>query len=95
MAPAPRGAAAPPGPPADGIARVQRDRRGRGGKTATTVSGLPGDEQALDALLKQLKVKLGTGGVREGGVLVIQGDQRERLMAELAALGLKAKLAGG
>ena len=84
-----------PGLPADGIARVQRDRRGRAGKTATTISGLPGDEAALDGLLKQLKAKLGTGGTRDGRLLVIQGDQRERLMTELAAMGLKAKLAGG
>ena len=91
-APIPDRAASTPG---DGLIRVQRDRRGRGGKTATTISGLPGDEAALDRLLQQLKAKLGTGGAREGRLLVIQGDQRERVMTELAAIGLKAKLAGG
>ena len=85
----------PPGVADDGIVRVQRDRKGRGGKTATTISGLPGDDSALDDLLKRFKAKLGTGGTREGRLLVIQGDQRDRLMAELVALGLKAKLAGG
>ncbi len=81
--------------PDDGVVRVQRDKRGRGGKTATTVTGLPGDEAALDALLKTLKTHCGAGGSREGRTLVVQGDQRERLMAKLTALGYKPKLAGG
>ena len=81
--------------PDDGIVRVQRDKRGRGGKTATTVTGLPGDEAALDALLKALKQHCGAGGSREGRTLIIQGDQRERLMVRLTELGHKPKLAGG
>lgn len=82
-------------PPDDGVVRVQRDKRGRGGKTATTVTGLGGSETELDALLKQLKQHCGAGGSREGRVLIIQGDQRERLMERLTALGMKPKLAGG
>jgi translation initiation factor 1 len=81
--------------PDDGVVRVQRDRRGRGGKTATAVTGLPGDEAALDALLKALKQHCGAGGSREGRTLIVQGDQRERLVARLAQLGYKPKLAGG
>lgn len=92
-------AALPPssrgGPPDDGVVRVQRDSRGRGGKTATTVTGLPGEESALDALLKQLKQHCGTGGSRDGRTLILQGDQRTRLMERLEALGFKPKLAGG
>lgn len=82
-------------PPGDGIVRVQRDKRGRGGKTATTITGLPGTEDELDALLKTLKQTCGAGGTREGRILVIQGDQRERLMEKLSTLGVKPKLAGG
>ena len=82
-------------PPDDGVVRVQRDKRGRGGKTATTVTGLPGDEAELDALLKQLKQHCRAGGSREGRVLAIQGDQRERLMEKLSAMGHKPRLAGG
>jgi translation initiation factor 1 len=90
------GSAAPPGaPPNDGVVRVQRDKRGRGGKTATTITGLPGTEDDLDALLKVLKQTCGAGGKREGRVLIVQGDQRERLMEKLTALGHKPKLAGG
>lgn len=83
------------GPPDDGIVRVQRDKRGRGGKQATSVTGLPGSETELDALLKTLKQHCGAGGSRDGRVLIIQGDQRERLMEKLTAMGLKPKLAGG
>ena len=86
---------AQPGMPDDGVVRIQRDKKGRGGKTATTVTGLPGDEAALDGLLKALKQHCATGGSREGRVLILQGDQRDRLLARLSALGHKAKLAGG
>lgn len=84
-----------PGPPDDGVVRIQRDRRGRGGKTATTVTGLPGSEAELDVLLRRLKQACGAGGAREGRVLVVQGDQRERLLAELTGAGYRPKRAGG
>lgn len=81
--------------PDDGVVRVQRDKKGRGGKVATTVTGLPGSEPELDVLLKSLKQFCGAGGSREGRTLVLQGDQRERLMERLAALGHRPRLAGG
>jgi translation initiation factor 1 len=81
--------------PDDGVVRIMRDRKQRGGKTATVIMGLPGTEAELDALLKQLKKECGTGGTRAGRVLEIQGDQRERLQARLTALGHRVKLAGG
>lgn len=85
----------PGGPPDDGVVRIARDKKGRGGKTATVVTGLPGAEDDLDVLLKKLKTSLGTGGTREGRALVIQGDQRDRLLKDLTALGHNPKLAGG
>lgn len=93
--PVPARRAAPPAVPDDGVVRVQRDRRGRGGKSATTVTGLPGGEADLDLLLRRLKQTLGTGGVREERVLVFQGDQRQRLVEALGALGHRVKVAGG
>ena len=84
-----------PTTPDDGIVRIGRDSRGRKGKTATTISGLPGDEAELDALLKQLKQACGAGGAREGRVLEIQGDHRERIRDALVTLGHTVKLAGG
>jgi translation initiation factor 1 len=91
----PSGLPKPGVPPDDGVVRVQRDKKGRGGKTATTVTGLPGSEADLDALLKTLKQHCGAGGARDGRILAIQGDQRERLVEKLSALGHKPKLAGG
>lgn len=81
--------------PADGFVRLQREKKGRGGKTVTIVTGLPGNEAALDALLSTLKQHCGSGGTREGDVLVIQGDHRERLKTRLEALGHRVVLAGG
>jgi len=81
--------------PQDGIVRIMRDSRGRGGKTATTITGLPGNETDLDVLLKVVKQHCGAGGAREGRILTIQGDQRERLREKLTGLGFRVKLAGG
>lgn len=89
------GAQAAAAVPNDGVVRIQRDKKGRGGKTATTITGLPGSDADLDALLKALKQHCGTGGSREGRTLVLQGDQRDRLLERMLALGHKAKLAGG
>ena len=81
--------------PDDGVVRISRDKKGRRGKTATLVTGLPGNEAGLDGLLKRLKSSLGSGGAREGRTLILQGDHRERLMKDLTALGHKPRLAGG
>jgi translation initiation factor 1 len=81
--------------PDDGVVRLHRGKPGKGGKPLTLVSGLPGSETDLDALLKQLKQSLGTGGSRDGRVLNIQGDHREKLRERLEALGHRVKLAGG
>ncbi|MEX0783384.1 MAG: stress response translation initiation inhibitor YciH [Dehalococcoidia bacterium] len=96
-APAPRRTAAQPAAPdpGDGVVRLRREKGGRGGKTITSVTGLPGSPAELDATLKQLKQYLGTGGSREGRALQIQGDHRERLQPKLEAMGHRVKLAGG
>ncbi len=82
-------------PPDDGFVRIKREKSGRGGKTVTTISGLPGADVALDDMLKVLKQLCGAGGTREGRILEIQGDHRPRVQAKLEALGHKVKLAGG
>lgn len=81
--------------PDDGIVRVHRQKAGRGGKVATLVTGLPGNDADLDSLLKTLKAQCGSGGTREGRTLIVQGDLRERVAALLEARGLKVKLVGG
>lgn len=86
---------APQPPPADGVVRVQREKKGRGGKTVTVVTGLPSGASELDALLKDLKQHCGAGGTRDGAVLEIQGDHRARVEARLVALGHRVKVTGG
>ena len=79
----------------DGIVRVRRETQGRGGKTVTTISGVPLADDALDALAGELKRRCGTGGTAKDGVIEIQGDHRDRLVAELTQRGYTVKLAGG
>jgi translation initiation factor 1 len=84
-----------PAPAGDGIVRVRRETKGRGGKTVTTVSGLPLGGEALRNLAKDLKRRCGTGGTAKDGVIEIQGDHRETIVSELSRRGFTAKLAGG
>ena len=79
----------------DGIARVTREKQGRGGKTVTVVRGLPLATEALAALGKRLRNACGAGGTAKDGVLEVQGDHAERVVALLLAEGHKAKRAGG
>ena len=79
----------------DGIARVSREKQGRGGKLVTVVRGLPLDAQGLQALGKQLRTACGTGGTVKDGVVEVQGDHAERVVALLTQKGLRAKRAGG
>jgi translation initiation factor 1 len=82
-------------PAADGPVRVSRESKGRGGKTVTLVRGLALAEADLIALGKRLRTACGSGGTAKDGVLEIQGDHRERVLALLLADGIKAKAAGG
>jgi translation initiation factor 1 len=79
----------------DGIARVGRSSKGRGGKTVTTITGiqLPPDE--LRMLAKALKRSCGTGGAIKDDVIEIQGDQRDTLVRELEERGFRVKRSGG
>lgn len=81
--------------PSDGIVRIHRDRAGRGGKTVTLVTGLPGGESQLKLLAAELKRLCGSGGAVRAGNVEIQGDHRERVAAFLEAKGHRVKLAGG
>jgi translation initiation factor 1 len=78
-----------------GIARVRRESKGRGGKTVTTVSGVPLAAEPLKELATRLKRRCGTGGALKDGVIEIQGDHVELLIAELIQQGFKAKKSGG
>ena len=84
-----------PPDPGDGFVRLHRGKSARGGKPRTLVVGLRGSNSELDAILKRYKQQMGTGGTRQGRVLMIQGDHREKLRALLEAEGHTVKLAGG
>ena len=82
-------------PAGDGIVRVSRETKGRKGKGVTLVRGLDLDDEALNALAKQLKAACGSGGTVKDGVIEVQGDHVETVMARLTAAGHKVKRAGG
>ena len=79
----------------DGIIRVQREVKGRKGKTVTRLSGFQINADELKNLATQLKRRCGTGGSVKDGVIIIQGDHRDTLVSELKTRGFKAKIAGG
>ncbi len=82
-------------PASDGVVRVSRETKGRGGKAVTAVKGLMLQTEALVALGKQLKAACGSGGTVKDGVIEIQGDHVEKVMAALKAQGHTVKRAGG
>jgi len=82
--------------PADGIVRLSRQTKGRGGKPVTLISGIDADAPTLKALAKELKNKCGSGGsIEPGNIILIQGDKRDSLKPLLEAKGYTVKLAGG
>jgi len=75
--------------------RVAREVAGRGGKGVTVITGLPLAADALEELAGRLKRSCGAGGAVRGDRIEIQGEHRDRLVAELAKLGYDARRAGG
>jgi translation initiation factor 1 len=74
--------------------RVGREVAGRGGKVVSVVSGLNVDAAQLEQLAARLKRLCGAGGAVKHGVIEIQGEHRDRLVAELCKLGLEARRSG-
>ena len=88
-------AKSPEAPKKPMTAKVGRETAGRRGKGVTTVFDVPVDEDALKELAAKLKQRCGTGGTVKDARIEIQGDQRERIVAELEKLGFKVKRVGG
>jgi translation initiation factor 1 len=78
--------------PGSSIIKIRREKKGRGGKTVTTISGLPGD---LKIMQKELQRLCGAGGTVRDRVIEIQGDQRLKIRDFLQGKGYIVKLAGG
>ena len=79
----------------DGIVRIQRDSKGRKGKTVTLISGFSLQEDALRDLLSDFKRLCGAGGAIKDGILEIQGDHRDFLFEEIKKRGFTIKKVGG
>jgi translation initiation factor 1 len=86
-------------PPPQQNLKIMRDKKGRGGKVVTVISGFVLTEAELEMLAKTLKTFCGAGGTvrREGDtqIIEVQGDHRDKLAEKLKNLGYKVKLAGG
>ena len=79
----------------DGVVRLHRESKGRGGKVVTIVRGLPLAGAELKTLARELKKKCGVGGALKGATVEIQGDCRELLQQELENRGYTVKRSGG
>jgi translation initiation factor 1 len=76
--------------------RVQIDRKQRGGKEVTLISGFIGTDEDLQALGKILKTKCGVGGSAKDGEIIVQGNQAVKVLALLIEMGYKnTKKSGG
>ena len=75
--------------------RVGRQVQGRAGKAVTVVTGLPLAPAELESLARELKQQCGSGGSVRDDAIEIQGEHRERIVAELVRRGFAAKRSGG
>jgi translation initiation factor 1 len=82
-------------PKGDGVVRVSRETKGRGGKAVTLIRGVELDAVGLTALGKRLRSACGAGGTVKEGVIEVQGDHCDRVMDCLRQEGWVVKRAGG
>src|SRR3954468_19283084 len=83
-------------PPGSGNrVRVKRETAGRRGKAVTTVYDVPLDDAGLRELAGRLKKRCGVGGSAKNGVIELQGDHRDVVVATLREAGYDVVLAGG
>jgi len=78
-----------------GSIRVRRESKGRKGKVVTLVSGVPLGSVELGDLARELKNRCGAGGTVRDGIIEIQGDHRDKIVADLQGRGWQVKRSGG
>jgi translation initiation factor 1 len=81
----------PTAPAGDGIVRVGYETKGRKGKGVTIVTGLQGNGEQIKELARELKTRCGAGGTVKDWTLEIQGDHRDKLVADLQSRGFTVK----
>jgi translation initiation factor 1 len=80
--------------PSSQTIRVELDRKSRGGKSVTVLTGFSLTPASLQSLAKQLKSRCGSGGTAKEQTIEIQGDHRDAIVAELTKLGYRVKRIG-
>lgn len=71
------------------------EKKGRNGKPVTLIEGFEGSDDELKKISKKIKITLGIGGSEKDGIIVIQGDNRDKIMKILNEMGYKTKRVGG
>lgn len=89
-------------PKEDAVQCVQKEplvckfeKKGRNGKPVTLIEGFEGSDDELKNISKKIKTTLGIGGSEKDGIIVIQGDNRDKIMKILQDMGYKTKRVGG
>lgn len=68
------------------------EKKGRGGKVATIVTGFTISDDKVKDIASKMKTRLGTGGSARGGEILIQGDRRKDVLEYLKTTGFKARI---